>query len=305
MARKDKKGMNIVDDSGVNASYEKKKKLAIFGGVAITIAAVVGISIVCFNFLGNKTPDDYEQYEKIAKIYEEKDIEYSYEDWKTDQKAANESKDKDSESKENESNSPKLNNIATSSNTSNATQQLISGNDKVLQDAEENSMIKIDTAGLIQSIYDQTVSINNFIDNHCGYGEGEYADSIYDGVREYVDQLAASLSGRSAPENIYDYSIEQQQAEMRYCIFERVTFVGGNNYPQYNDIYSNYLAIGHPIISNISTISVEELEGEWFDDVYLANLKATVSANGGVYEIYMASQIIDGGESLYQILDVR
>lgn len=310
MAKK-QKNLSILDDQ--DHTKEKRKKKIIT--VACSLAGAAIAVLVCFgvyNLVSNRTPDDYGDYEKIAEIYKEKDIDYSYDDWKKDQEAtkqedeAEEVKEEDAETDDVNENPPALSNVASNDNVSDATKQLLSSNDQVLADAEEDSMISIDTAGLIQSLYDQTVDLNNFIDNHCGYGEEEYADSIFDGVRSYVDQLVASLSGGEAPENIYDYSIGQQQAEMRYCLFERVTFVGGNNYPQYNDIYSNYMAMGHPVLNSIDTISLEYLdEGEWFDDVYLANLKATVTQNGNVYTIYMASQIVDGGDSLYQILDVR
>lgn len=146
--------------------------------------------------------------------------------------------------------------------------------------------------------------MNEFINNHCGYSDDEWGEE-YDGAKTFIDSVVKSMYGEATFEPLYGMSVEQTQAEVRYSILENQQYNVGNGYTQYSKSLSKWMAMGHPYIKSIETISLSKTDNEVFDEIYTNNLNATIVSEGVKYKVYLSSQIIDGGNSFYKILDIE
>lgn len=300
------------NDPNGNGKSDKKNKTIAISIVSVMLVAAAGTAIFVSNN-SNKKPDDYVQYEEKAEIYKKQGIEYSYEDYKQDKVALEEQQKENSTSEIGTSEDSNITDISSASSTtltdqsnmSEATKQLINKTENFLDELEKDTMIDTSLNQIANSIIDQTKAMNDFIKNHLGYPDSEFGEE-YDGVKAYMDELVKSMYGESNPETMYDIPLSQIQAEIRYSIVENIRYSIGNNYKQYNESLSQWMSIGHPTIDSIETISLEKpKEEKMYDDVYLCNLEATIISKGIKYKIYLSSQIIDDGGSLYKILDIQ
>lgn len=289
------KGFQIVGENG-NPKKSNKKWIII----GCSVMAVVALCIIGGVSLMNRTPDDYKNYEEKAKIYDDQGIEYTYDDYKQDEKAIAKAKDNQKTDKKDEEIS-----ILPQDDISEASKKLLGKNDQILQDMKEETMVDTTVNDVSASIINQVKTMNNFISTHCGYPDDQYGEE-YEVVKWYIDDVVNSMAGKAEFEPLYGASVEQVQAEMRYSILENIVYNSGNEYTQYYDCLANWMSIGHPNITNIDTISLIKIdEPKMYDDAYLQNLDAIIFSNGDKYKVHLASQVIDGGESIYKVLDIE
>lgn len=289
------KGFQIVGENG--NPKKSNKKWIIIGCSAM---AVVALCIIGGVSLMNRTPDDYKNYEEKAKIYDDQGIEYTYDDYKQDEKAIAKAKDNQKTDKKDEEIS-----ILPQDDISEASKKLLGKNDQILQDMKEETMVDTTVNDVSASIINQVKTMNNFISTHCGYPDDQYGEE-YEVVKWYIDDVVNSMAGKAEFEPLYGASVEQVQAEVRYSILENIVYNSGNEYTQYYDCLANWMSIGHPNITNIDTISLIKIdEPKMYDDAYLQNLDAIIFSNGDKYKVHLASQVIDGGESIYKVLDIE
>lgn len=300
-------------------SNDNDKKSKIIKITSIIIVSIVTLGIIAFGFYyfySHQTPSDYGDYEEKSKLYEIHDIEYTYEDYKQDEKALSENKENnDDDSNEDNEKNNKIEPIKeenlniNNSSVSEATKELNQKNDDVLQDIKDETLIDTTTSALAVSIIEQTKNMNSFIDSHCGYDSSEWSDESFNSVKEYHDSIINSMAGNGSVESIYpDYSVSDLQAETRYSIYENVRLTLGNNFPKYYDILSGYMKLKHPIVNNINSISLEYFEGgnkEVWDNLYNCDLKATISTENGIFNVFLTTNRDSEGNSFYKILDVR
>lgn len=289
-----KDNFQIVSD---HEPKDKKNKKIIIGAciAMLLIACVAGVySIISHK---NSKPADYGTYEEKAKIYDDQGIKYSYDDYKKDEKAIEEAKNNFKEGEESLA--------IEQGGISNATKQLLSQNDQVLEDMKEDTQVDTTANDVAKSIVSQTKDMNTFISNHCGYPDSEYGDDEYWVAKKLIDDICDSMSGKATFEPLYGMSVGQTQAEVRYSILENIQYNIGNGYTQYNNCINNWMAMGHPTISSIDTISLVPAENKMFDDTYLNNLDAIIVSNGVGYKVSLASQVEDGGNAFFKVLDVR
>ena len=299
-------------------SNDNDKKSKIIKITSIIIISIITLGIIAFGFYyfySHQTPSDYGDYEEKAKLYEIHDIEYTYEDYKQDEKALSENKENNSDKNGEKDKNNKIKPIKEESlninnnNISEATKELNQKNDDVLQDIKDETLIDTTTSTLAVSIVEQTKNMNSFIDSHCGYGSSEWSDESFNSVKEYHDSIINSMAGEESIESIYpDYSVSDLQAETRYSIYENVRLTLGNNFPKYYDILSGYMKLKHPIINNINSISLEYFEGdnkEVWDNLYSCDLKATISTENGIFNVFLTTNRDSEGNNFYKILDIR
>lgn len=299
-------------------SNDNDKKSKIIKITSIIIISIITLGIIAFGFYyfySHQTPSDYGDYEEKAKLYEIHDIEYTYEDYKQDEKALSENKENNSDKNGEKDKNNKIKPIKEESlninnnNISEATKELNQKNDDVLQDIKDETLIDTTTSTLAVSIVEQTKNMNSFIDSHCGYGGSEWSDESFNSVKEYHDSIINSMAGEESIESIYpDYSVSDLQAETRYSIYENVRLTLGNNFPKYYDILSGYMKLKHPIINNINSISLEYFEGdnkEVWDNLYSCDLKATISTENGIFNVFLTTNRDSEGNNFYKILDIR
>lgn len=279
---------NIVDDN--NKKPKKKLIIAIVCASCFLITGIIG-GIFCN--ISNQKPEDYSEYENVAKIYKKKDIEYSYDDWKKDKEA------KDQAPKDENYN------VAINENVSDSTKELLNKNDSLLDEIAEDTLVDTTISDLSSNIINQISIMNSFISGSCGYDGEEWSSESYDVAKEYISWIVDSMAGKSDFENAYDYSISDQQAELRYAISEGIRITFGNGFTKYNSILKDWMSIKHPDIS-IDSIDLEYFdEKEIWDGTYNCDLVAHISSNGTLYDIYLSANSVDGGESTYKVLDVR
>lgn len=289
------KGFQIVGENGTPKKSNKK-----WIAIGCSAMAVISLCIIGGVSLMNRTPDDYKDYEEKAKIYDDQGIEYTYDDYKQDEKAIAEAKD----DKEVDENGKEINTLP-QNGMSEASQKLLGKNDQILQDMKEETMVDTTVNDVTASIIDQVKTMNNFISTHCGYPDDQYGEE-YEVVKWYIDDVVNSMAGKAQFEPLYGASVEQVQAEMRYSILENVVYNSGNDYTQYYDCLANWMSIGHPNITSINTISLIKIdEPKMYDNTYLQNLDAIIFSNGAKYKVHLASQVIDGGGSIYKVLDIE
>lgn len=253
----------------------------------IIIVVIFVISLITYFLLTKKKPKDYNIYEAKSQIYKEQGIDYSYNDYKQDKEQQQNQNNK-------KSNSEKL---------SEPTKKLLNKNDELLQDIKKDTMIEANVTDIIKSIEKQTQDLNKFINNHCGYPDSEYGEE-YEGVKKYIDEVISSMSGGKEPKSMYENSIQDIQAELRYSILEQVQYNVGNGYTKYNDCLNNYMKLKHPILNEIETISLNKSDNKMYDENYLCNLEAMIINKNTKYKVYLSSQLSDDDKPVYKILDI-
>lgn len=297
------KNFEIVGENET-ASRISVKTIAI-AFLAVALIAAVGISFI----FKNRIPEDYATYEEKAKIYEDQGISYSYEDYEKDkttiEKLSNgDSINYDLESVDGEIEIPEITLPISSDSMSEPTKQLLGKNDAILEEAAESTMVDTTANDVALSIIKQTKDMNAHISTHVGYPDGEWGEE-YDGAKKFIDDVLNSMAGNGSFEPLYEMTVAQTQAELRYAISESIQYNVGNGYTQYNNILKNWMSMGHPIIETIETISLQAVDNVDFDGVYLNNMEAIIISNGTKYLVSLASQVVDGMDSYYKILDIR
>ena len=332
-------GFKIINESGIYKPDNKPMIFAILGCICLIIALI----IFAFFFFGKKDNNsDYEDYQKQAVLYEKRGIEYSYDDYKKDKALVKESETelketeiKISETKNNNddnndksnsntsgnsnSNSANLNNNIQNKNkpdnknvnilpdgSSDAKKDYIKTNDDILNDAEEDNNVKINSHELALSIIQQTYEMNNFINNHCGYPDDEYPDEEYYKSKEYIDLIVKSMVDGSSFDTLYGESISQLQAEVRYSILNLEQYHTGNGNGECYDCLNSYISLGYPYISSIDSITIERIDNnEIWDNSYVCDLKAEISSYGNYYTVYLGSEVLNDGTAMYKVLDIE
>ena len=292
--------INIVEDK------ERKK----INGTAVTIAVLTLLLLIpvgLYLFM-NKAPSDYSDYKVKEKIYTTKNIDYSYSDYKQDEKVAKQNVTTASAAStvDKDNNYVIKNTALNNKKLSVPTQKLIVQDNKIISDLKNDSMVDTNVDEIKISIINQSKNMNEFIINHCGYPDSKFGDD-YNASKEYIDSLVSSMVPNSnQPEIQYGQSIEDAQAEIRYCISENLQYHMSSNFTKYKDCLNNWMKTKHLSIVNIDTISFEKPNaGKMFDSLYSNNLNATIISNKQKYKIYLSSQIVDGKAPIYKILDIQ
>lgn len=298
-----KNKINIVKEKESNSFFNKlfkNKKITILIIVVFVILIGSIVTLCIINPFNNKNSEDYKSYEQLQKIYESQDIDYSYDDYKIDTETSNKDKDSDKSSEEDKDNSKNEVRKSTPAKT------LEEKNDSLLKSISEDTLIDTTSQEVENSIIAQTKKYNYFINSHLGYPEDEY-DEDYDNVRAYNDEVVKSMTGEIEIEPIFDdVTSDDLRNGARYSIFENQQFSNDlSSYPNYEHILYNYMAMGHPLINNITAISLEKPSEEIvYDDIYTLDLCATIFSNNFTYKVYLTTNNSDS-ESLYKVLDIE
>lgn len=288
--------INIVED-------EKKKTNKKIIPILIFIFILV-VSVGAYLFI-NKTPSDYSVYKEKEKIYKDNNIDYSYKDYEQDKKI-NKQIIINTSSKTDKTKNNIAVTIIKNKEYSIPTKKLTNKSNKILLDLKNETMIDTTTDEIKTSIIQQSKDMNNFISDHCGYPDSKFGED-YKASTSYIDELVTSMIFNSKqPEPLFNQSIITMQNEIKYCIMENLQYHINSNFTQYNELLLNWMKIGHPIITNIDTISLEKLDDvTMFDSIYSNNLNAIIIFDNKKYKIYLSSQIVDGKKGIYKILDIK
>lgn len=287
------------NNSDENENKKKDKKFMMLGFTIFLIIMIIMGGI--FKYFSSKSTqtveaadvEDVEKYKKVKDVYSDMGIDYTEEDYKKDEKMKA--------------------NPEASNEQSSASQKIEKKNNEALNSVNKISKMDIDSDKLKQSIIDQLNKIQTFIKDHGGYPDDKYDDKRYRTVKSYNDKLIAALSGGEAPKNAYNetkYPMEQQKNKMRYAIDNLEPYSLLRLKTEYHDILKNYFLLGHPNIDKIDAISIEthssnkEFKERTFDDS-LCDVIATIVVDKEIYKVYLCTSKIDGGESMYKILDIE
>lgn len=270
--------------------------------VAVAISAVIIVILVQVT-KGKEVEEDPVDYDQQVEIYKSKGMEYTMDDYKRD-KQIQETK-AEGESKVEPDDWTVSRPADEILEYSPAAQELQDQNVSILDAIAEDTMVEETDWGLMESIYQQTLDYNQFIDSHLGWPDSDYGDN-YMAAKLYIDNVLDSFTQDRDADQVYGDGPSKIRAEVRFSISEGEQYRVGNGFTQYYDILSNYMSMGHPLLSGGTAISVEQPETEMiYDDVFYCDLIAYLSCDGGNWKVYLTARNGDNGESYYKILDVE
>lgn len=280
----------IVGEKGI----EKEKNNTIYIIAAVISALVLGLGTIFY--FSNSKPKDYDQYLEKKLLYDDKNINYTYDDFKKDKEVEEKLKDKQDENVNSKENSAGL---------SNATKQLLDTNSQLLKDMKEETMIDADVYQVQTDIIEQTKKFKEHLDSNLGWPDSKYNDKQYGVAKQYIKAVVASIQGKTQlKRTMYKNSVEEELAIARYSVSELVQFNTGNSYTAYYSILKNYLLLGAPQITYINGINLSKSDKE-FDQGLKSNIQADITTDAGNFRVYLVSNVQDDGLQTFKILDME
>lgn len=279
--------LNKLIISGDQNSSKKSKKLPIIIGI-IAIIVAVGI-IAAVLFFTTRDPN----FEKIEDEYKQKGITYTYEDYTKDKQVAEQQTE--------------AGQAADSKQMSDAYQQAKKKNDKILKNMSVDTGVSIDQDGIIQTILSKSQETCDYIDNDFGWPTSKYGDE-FNAAREYTRQLDKYACYKTSMSNSYEgfKTLDEQADCLRYSTYLAIPYSITNTPSElYRGIYTNYFNAGHPRITNINGMTLEEAPNADKINNQMYNLVVTASTNAGMFKVFMISSVTDKGVGSYTVVDYK
>lgn len=282
--------MEIIDGSNKPKKKVNKKLLVTCViGVAVVAAIAFGVYSIFVAKNYEPQPEQDKVYQDIRDSYKEKNIDYSYDDYKKDKEILDKSNGNPSEEEK--------------ANLSGSYHKAMSSDEKAVNDANELTGVKDQTPDTVKSyILTKVDDMSTFIESN--YGWSSYDDENYASFKEYITNLDKYACYGTSMDNWYeDYTLDYQANILRYSAYTQQQYSLSLNTSGNDIVLKQWYLAGHPRFSKIYSFTLENNDVE-LDENNISNLQARVVTDNGSYIVYLKAYITDSS-SYYELIDIK